>query len=59
MNKVRFYREKSGMTQEEMARLLGLTKGAYALKEQERRSFSIDEAKMITKIFRKPFEIIF
>ncbi len=59
MNKVRIYREKNGMTQEDMAKLLGLTKGAYALKEQGRRNFSIEEAKLIIRVFKKPFEVIF
>lgn len=59
VHRVKHFREKMGLTQEDVAKRLGLTKGGYALKEQGRREFTIAEAKILCRIFNQCFEKIF
>lgn len=59
MNKLRLFREEADLTQEHMGKLLGLTKSGYALKEQGKRSFTVEEAIKAAKILKRPVEKIF
>ncbi|MFZ7120726.1 MAG: helix-turn-helix transcriptional regulator [Eubacteriaceae bacterium] len=58
--KVRELRENAGLTQGDMASLLGLTSiNAYSMKERGQRRFSLEEAKKISDIFKMKIEDIF
>ncbi|KAF5070522.1 hypothetical protein DSECCO2_221120 [anaerobic digester metagenome] len=60
MGKVRELRQKYGYTQDYMAERMGLrSKNAYSLKERGERKFSLDEANVISLIFKMPIEQIF
>lgn len=47
------------ITQDEMAKALGITRQAYALKEHGDRSFSVGELENIAKVTKKPVEYFF
>lgn len=48
--KVEAIRKQMGMTQEELARILGITSTAYALKEKKKREFKGSELVKISKL---------
>ena len=57
--KLKGKRVECGFTQREMAIKLGISTGAYALKEQGKRQFIIDEICVILNILNCKFEDIF
>lgn len=54
MNKAKFYRELAGLTQQEVANAMGLSKSGYALKEQGKREFSVFEGLRFAQIVKQP-----
>lgn len=59
MNKLKYYREKAGLTQQDVADCLGLSKSGYALKEQGRRAFTVEEGIAISDYIKQPIRKIF
>ena len=57
--KLKGKRVECGYTQRDMAIKLGISTGAYALKEQGKRQFIIDEISQILHILDCKFEDIF
>jgi DNA-binding XRE family transcriptional regulator len=58
-NNMRFYRKKAGLTQEELGKMLHISKSAVSLKESGKRTISIEEAKEISKFLKAPVKKIF
>jgi len=58
-DKMRYYREKAGKTQQQMADALGVTKSAYCHYENGKRKITIDTAVEISKILKRPLQRIF
>ena len=52
-------RKESNLTQEDVARMLGLTRQAYSHKEKGIRKFSIEEALALSDIFNTDVRNIF
>ena len=52
MNKVKGYRTMLGLTQEEMAKKLGISVVAYRLKENEEREFTRKEMIMFVDVIK-------
>lgn len=46
-------REEKGYTQEQIAGILGISRSAYTLKENGKRSFKINELLTLSNIFHK------
>jgi DNA-binding XRE family transcriptional regulator len=59
MTKLKYFREIAGYTQEDMAKRLGLTKSGYTLKEQGKRSITVQEAIIISDAIKQPIKKIF
>jgi putative transcriptional regulator len=58
-NNMKFYRKKAGLTQEELAKKLNVSKSYISLKETGKRSVSVEEAKSIAKALNAPVKKIF
>lgn len=58
-NRIKINRLEAGLTCEEMANLLGISKSAYSLKERGKRDFKLTEAIMLSDIFEKPIKSLF
>jgi DNA-binding XRE family transcriptional regulator len=58
-NKIKIYREAAGKTQQEIANVLGLSKPGYALKEQGRREFTIEEAIKLSDYLKTSIRSLF
>lgn len=56
---IKAIRVKLGLTQQDMAKKLGMSKSAYCSKENNKRRFTIEEAYKISEIFGLPIEKIF
>ena len=54
--KVREYRKLNGYKQEDIAKLLSMTQGAYSRKESGKRGFTIDELAMLKDIFKVTYD---
>ena len=54
--KVREYRKLNGYKQEDLAKLLRVTQGAYSRKENGKRGFTIDEITMLKDIFKVTYD---
>lgn len=52
-------RNEKGLTQQEMADLLGISKGNYNLKENGKLDFNLVEVKKILKILGSSYDEIF
>lgn len=59
MPTIKKFRESLGMTQEEFADIIHVSKVNYSKKENGKVKFSLNEAFMISKHFNKPIESIF
>jgi len=57
--KLRYYREKAGKTQQQMADSLNIHKSTYCLIEQGKRGLTIERAKKISEILGRPISKIF
>lgn len=57
--KIKELRIKNGLSCNDMAELIGVTKATYSKKENGLVKFSLDEAKIISDKFRKTIEEIF
>lgn len=53
MNKVKVLRLTSGMTQQDIADILGITRQAYSAKENGKYSFNDSEKKILKELFLK------
>lgn len=58
-NKMKFYRQKNKLTQEETARKLGISVSAYNMIENGNRGISLLRAKELEKIFNASIDEIF
>lgn len=56
---IKKFRESLGMTQEEFADIIHVSKVNYSKKENGKVKFSLNEAFIISKHFNKPIESIF
>ena len=54
--KVREYRKLNGYRQEDLAKLLSMTQGAYSRKENGKRSFTINEITILKNIFKVTYD---
>lgn len=52
-------RNEKGITQEKMAKMLGISKGNYNLKENGKLDFNLVEVKKILQILNEKYENIF
>jgi len=59
MNNIKKYRKKAGLTQEELAKKMGVSKSFVCLKENGKRGISIEDAKLFSKALKVPIEKIF
>lgn len=57
--KLKALRQLNGLTQEDTAKLLGLSLHTYNNKENNRTKFSLDEAKKIADLFKTTVDDIF
>lgn len=58
--KLKKIRVREGLTLQEMSNVLGYSSpNAYARKEKGERKFTLDEVKIISKMFKLPVEEIF
>ncbi|MGB3255902.1 MULTISPECIES: helix-turn-helix transcriptional regulator [Buttiauxella] len=53
MNKLRFFREKAGLTQSDLAEMTGFTRGAISHYEKGRRGMDIDLCRVFVAILNK------
>lgn len=58
-NKLKIIREKSGMSSQDVATKLGISKGYYSLIENQKRGLSYPMAVKISAIFKKKPDDIF
>jgi putative transcriptional regulator len=58
-NNMKYYRKRAGMTQEELAKKLNVSKSYISLKETGKRNVSTEEAELIAKALNTPVEKIF
>lgn len=58
-DKLRELRLSKNLSGDDMAKLLGLSKGTYSKKENGTVKFSLIEAKRISEVFKKNIEEIF
>lgn len=56
---LKMYRAKFSKSQSNMAELLEISTISYRQKEKGKRSFTLDEAKKISDLFKLPIESIF
>lgn len=56
---IKKFRESLGMTQEEFAAIIGVSKVNYSKKENGKVKFSLNEAYQISNHFNKSIETIF
>ena len=54
--KVREYRKLNGYKQEDLAKLLRVTQGAYSRKENGKREFTISEIEKLKEIFKVTYD---
>lgn len=59
LKNVKETRRSCGLTQEEVARYLGMTKCNYSKKENGQLRFSIDEAFKLSQLFKTTIEELF
>ena len=59
MSGIKKFREDLGLTQDEFAAIIHVSKVDYCKKENGKVKFSLNEAKMISKHFGLPIETIF
>ena len=57
--KVREYREKKELTQSEVARVLEITQSSYNLKENNKRSFNVQELLKLEDLFDTTIKVLF
>ncbi|BEM41767.1 transcriptional regulator [Serratia marcescens] len=53
MNKIRFYRELVGLTQADLAKAIGCTRGAICHYETGRRGVDIEQCREFISVFRQ------
>lgn len=58
-NRVKELRIEKGLSCQDMARLIGVTKATYSKKENGSVKFSLNEAKLVSDKFQKTIEEIF
>lgn len=58
-NNMKYYRKRAGMTQEELAKKLNVSKSYISLKETGKRNVSTEEAELIAKALNAPVGKIF
>ncbi|TPR43191.1 helix-turn-helix domain-containing protein [Apilactobacillus micheneri] len=58
-HKVAGARNEMGLTQEEMAKKIGMNRASYGLKERGKRSFGSAELANIANVTKKPVEYFF
>jgi transcriptional regulator with XRE-family HTH domain len=56
---MRFYRKKAGLTQEDLARLLNVSKSWVSLKENGKRKVTTEEAELISNAIKAPVRKVF
>ncbi|MBP3932055.1 MAG: helix-turn-helix transcriptional regulator [Terrisporobacter sp.] len=54
--KVKEYRLKNGYTQTEIANILNIKQNSYSNKELGKRSFTIEEIKLLKELFKVTYE---
>jgi DNA-binding helix-turn-helix protein len=54
--KVKEYRLKNGYTQAEIANILNIKQNSYSNKELGKRSFTIEEIKLLKELFKVTYE---
>lgn len=59
MNSIKKYREEKNITQEEMAKRLGISQQAYSRKERGERKFLIDEGFVLEETLNVPLRELF
>ena len=59
MSNIKKFRESLGLTQEEFADIIHVSKVNYSKKENGKVKFSLDEAFLIANHFKQPIEVIF
>ena len=59
MSDIRKFRESLGLKQEDFAEIIHVSKVNYSKKENGKVKFSLNEAFLISKHFKKPIEAIF
>jgi DNA-binding XRE family transcriptional regulator len=59
MNKVKYFREAKGYTQQDLANFLHVTKSTFSLKEGGKRAFTIPEAIVLSDVLGQPIKKIF
>lgn len=57
--KLKALRAQYGLSQVDMARILGICEVSYLSKENGKREFKVSEARIISKYFKIPAEEIF
>jgi len=57
--KLKQARQAKGLTQQDMAKLLGCTKSHYCMMENEQRGISVEKALQMSKILGKSVEDLF
>jgi transcriptional regulator with XRE-family HTH domain len=58
-NNMKFYRKKAGLTQQELAKLLNVSKSWVSLKETGKRKVTTEEAELIAGALKRPVNKIF
>lgn len=59
VNKLKAYRSLKGIKQEDIANLLGIGLNTYNFKENGKKSFSLNEAKIIADFFNTTIDELF
>ncbi len=54
--KIKEYRLKNGYTQTEIANILNIKQNSYSNKELGKRSFTIEEIKLLKELFKVTYE---
>ena len=57
--KLKAFRVEHQLTQEDMAKTLGISKGNYAKKENGMTFFALEECCQISRLFNAPMRMIF
>lgn len=58
-NNLFIQRRENRLTQEQVAKAIGMTKQTYCSKESGKRDFTLKEAKLLAKLFKKTLDDLF
>ena len=59
MNRLKMYRVGNGLTQNDIAKALGMARATYCVKEQGKKEFTQKEVSKILKLLDMKYEEIF